>query len=124
MIKLRVSTFLMDRGTRLVAAQPHAIEVPHGEGVTLSGQVYRDDLTIPDLTGLTITFRIVTPTSGSKLYEATSTNGDRHGRFTLTATPPTSIQPGTYHWDLWLSLGGAPYQIMPLSAWNVHLSSR
>ena len=121
---LNIPCYLMDRGAGLISPVPRTIQVPHGESVALVGKVHRDDLTFPNLSGATITFRLVTYASGAKLYETTSTNGSRDGDFTLTVALPTSIQPGTYAWDLWLSLDGALRSIHPLSAWKSLLSTR
>lgn len=107
--------------TGLGFAKPtmQTLVIPHGEPASVLVDVVLDDLTKPDLSAGTLTFRIVETSSGMVLWKTTA-SPDRYGRGELTVNPPAAtMTPGTYAWDLWLSIPGTPAiltQVCPQAA--------
>ena len=95
----------------------YTVELPKGERLDLIVSVKNSDGTIPDLRTGTVSCRLVVYDL-SPVY-STSAPGTTTGTAELAITLPASLRSGTYSWDLWLTIGGVRYQLMPLSAFRV-----
>lgn len=97
--------------------QGYSVEVPKGERLNLVVAVKSNDGSIPDLRTGTVAMRLV-DFNLSPIYN-TSASGGISGVAELTVSLPASVQSGTYSWDLWLTIGSARYQLMPLSSFRI-----
>lgn len=101
----------------------NTLDLPKGEVMDMEIQVLLNSGQEANLTGTTITFRLV-DSNLSPLYSVSTSDGDRIGRASLTINLPAHFQPGTYYWDMWLTSGDLRYQIKPMAAFRLNATSR
>lgn len=116
-------------GVGTVQQEGKTISLPKGEACTLELYVTDDAGIVRDLQLATFEFRLTNPLMPrNTIYRvgATGSTADqlRLGHATLQIVLPGSVDPGTYHWDLWMTLSSANSQLVPLSAFLVLPSSR
>lgn len=116
-------------GIGSVQQEAKTLSLPRGESLTLELYTTDDAGIVHDLRDATFEFRLVNPLMPRNvIYRASATGSTtdqlRLGHATLQITLPGSVDVGTYHWDLWMALGGANYQLVPLSAFLLLNSSR
>lgn len=116
-------------GIGTVQQEGKTISLPRGETCTLELYVTDDAGIVRDLQLATFEFRLVNPLMPRNvIYRVTATGSTadqlRLGHATFQIVLPGSVDAGTYHWDLWMTLASANRQLVPLSAFLVLNSSR
>ena len=110
-----------DDDNEVVAA--NTLDLPKGESMNMEVQILLNSGQEASLVGATLSFRLV-DYNLSPLYSTSTTQGDRLGRATLDVNLPAYIEPGTYYWDMWVESGGRRYQVKPLAAFRLNITSR
>jgi len=116
-------------GIGTVQQEGKTISLPRGESCTLELYTTDDAGIVPDLQLATFEFRLINPLMPRNVLYRVSATGStadqlRNGHATFQIALPGSVDAGTYHWDLWMTLASANRQLVPLSAFLVLNSSR
>jgi len=117
-------------GVGTVGQEAKIIALPKGEPLTIELYVTDDAGVVRSLEDATVEFRLVNPLMPRQVLYRTNANDSSSGQLslghaTLNVNLPASIDAGTYHWEVWMTLGlSSHYRIVPLSAFLLLNSSR
>jgi len=122
----RVNTVLQNSGLGFAYAYPKTLTLPHGSTGTLLVTVVSDNGIPMDLEGASVALRMVHPVGGHVLYQVAVLGVARSSQVALALAPPSSLQVGSYHWDLWHTVvaTGVKHQIFPLSSFLIVQTSQ
>lgn len=116
-------------GIGSVQQEAKTISLPKGESLTIELYTTDDAGISHDLRDATFEFRLVNPLMPRNVIYRSNGNDStdaqlRLGHATIPVTLPGSVEPGTYHWDIWMTIGSSTVQLVPLSAFLLLDSSR
>lgn len=121
-MKINILAVLETTGLAVVSKEATSIAHAHGEPVTLSVRVQRDDGVHCNPVHRVYTLRICpTEASAGPVYKTTASPTIASADWTqeVPVNIPRSVPPGTYRWDLFVTDDEQTYQAVLESSWQI-----